>query len=104
MRASEAQKKVQPLVCSRQNKARPAQGVLVILTAVPRGTSAGAQGREGVGETGSSGWVLRTPIGLQRTDQGRGLGLAAWRQPEGAGGGVPGCNRGGVQEGDQVCH
>ena len=29
------------------------------------------------------GWVLK--LGLQPTDPGRGLGLAAWRQPEGAG-------------------
>ena len=28
------------------------------------------------------GWVLK--LGLQRTDPRRGLGLAAWRQPEGA--------------------
>ena len=30
-----------------------------------------------------SGWVLK--LGFQRTDLGRGLGLAAWRRPKGAG-------------------
>ena len=66
----------------------------VHLTAIPSlgPTSAGTH----------RGWVPK--LGLQRTDLRRRLGLAAWRQPKGAGVWSTAANGGHAQEGTQICH
>ena len=78
-RASEAQRTVQQLVGSRQDRETHTRSWPPCSVLSPRWESIGAPWGLGVGGR----WVPKRR--LQRTDSGRGLGLAVWRQAERAG-------------------